>query len=325
MEGTNSIRGSHCRHSMVRDIPSQSVFLRGERMEFIYESLDVQPDAIVLDAAELAKINEIAFTPLTAEQVHIFAAKLIDDVTTGNGRKWTCEFQEDAVKRGLFLGAPISFNHSTSEALMGRGRIYSAEIRGNAIYGRGYIDLTAPDGPAIAERIKDGFLAPMSIGTNVHCETMDGVKHVVPHPDNRILEVSFVLGKKPGCHDCGVVATEAKDKDKKCDCKNTKPGKCKCKTKANETHTETLLEFAESQLAGLRQEYVRVAGLSLGTKIKKSVYESVAESVDPTTLKTIVDDLKCLYESQGKKSESVPSDTDKLTAEVERLRNQIGV
>jgi hypothetical protein len=264
----------------------------------------IKTEALETSQTDLDLINQWTLAPLTAEQVYTFSAKLIDDKPTANNRVWSTEWQ--AANTPKFLGIPVTLNHDTSDANLVIGRIYHAEQTGNAITGRVFVPLTTETGKTATGKIKAGQLKAMSINARANkTKAENGIDVILPSDDDRILEVSFV--SVGGCETCGITKETP-----------TSNAKTECKS-------DPLVEFAISQLADLRAEYIRNAAFALGTNVSKAIYSKVAESVDPMTLKTLTEDLKRAYESnKTSKAESLPASND-IKTQIEDLRNLMGV
>lgn len=254
---------------------------------------------------DLDLINAWTLEPLTAEQVFTFKAKLIDETPTSNGRIWSREWQSANAPK--FVGVPITLNHDTTDARLVAGRIYRAEFAeaDGATYGWGYIPVNTEYGRTAATEANSGKLKSMSINATAKKKKKqlkeDGTELdvILPSEDDRILEVSFVA--VPGCAACGIVNESYP---------NVK------------SPSESLITFAESALKDLRNEYIRLARFALGD-IKKSTYESVSESVDPLTLKALVEDLKRVLADKDKDSKQTEPTDDPESELTMRLRDKL--
>jgi len=247
---------------------------------------------------DLELINQIAHEPLTAEQVYTFKTRLIDDKPTANGRHYTKEWRDANAPK--FYAAPIIFKHDIGGSQEAVGYIYHAEHVDDAIHGQAYIPTNTDSGCEAVTKVKNGQLKSMSLhAISLNLKSVNGVVEVSPSETDRILEVSFVA--VGGCQSCGVV-------------------KDNCDLPA-ERITESLREFAEEQWQDLQNEYVRLSAFAFGTSIDREVYKSVAESVEPSTLKAMVQDLKRTIEDKKQNGESVELEAE--DAEVQKLKDSL--
>lgn len=238
-----------------------------------------------INANDLDLINAWTLTPLSESDVFLFSAKLIDDEPTSNDRVWSREWQEANVDK--FLGAPVTINHDTSDANLVVGRVYSATTEGNSIVGKVFVPLLTESGKSAANKIKSGQLKSMSINSKSKKskkQKREGgadVDVILPDPDDRILEVSFVTA--PGCASCGVLTAE-------CGC--GRGGKPKTPSLQESAVDAGLAKLGAEYLNELRAEYVRLSSFALGTSIDKTTYQKLAEQCDVATLKEVVADLR---------------------------------
>lgn len=271
------------------------------------ESMPYETRELVLNDAELKQVNRASFTPLGKSDVYIFAARVMDSsVPTGNRRKWSREFMEDAIKRSLFVGVPLTFNHDSFDALLGHGRVYAAEMLGDETFARAYVDIRNDDGRALAEEIKAGRIKSVSINAIGKSVRQGQTEVMLPDPYNRIAELSFIVnGKKPGCSTCGIVASQ----------------KCECQSEA----VNPFNEFARNVHNNMKTEFVKNASFVMGTGIKKSTYSAVAEMLDPNTLMEINSDFKKAYSEKSTGVAPVSDGSKNDADEINRVRNRMGV
>jgi hypothetical protein len=238
---------------------------------------------------------------LTAEQVFTFKARIIDDKPTANGRHYTKEWREANAPK--FFGAPIIFKHDISGSSESVGYVYKAEHVDDAILGMVFIPTNTASGAEAVTKVRNGQLKSMSLHAISHnVKSVDGIVQVSPSETDRILEVSFVA--VGGCQSCGVVKEDAE-----------------LSAESEDDLSDSLREFAEQQWKELQAEYVRCAAFALGTGIDRDTYQSVAESVEPSTLKTMVQDLKKTIEDKKQNGEPVELEADE--AEVNKLRERL--
>lgn len=252
----------------------------------------------VATAEDLAAINQIAYGELSESQVFTFKLRIIDDNPTSNGRLYTSKWREANAEN--FVGVPIIYKHDISGSKEAVGYIYQTELTEDALYGRAYIPTNTTSGKEAVDKIHNGQLKNMSLhAISPNVKEHDDALHVLPSDKDRILEVSFVA--VGGCASCGVVKEEYEVE--------------------SDDETTALMHFAETQWAELQADYVRLAAFAFGTDIDKTSYQSVAESVTPQTLKTMVADLKrTIQERKDKPTDDAPQATD---AEVEKLKDSL--
>lgn len=235
---------------------------------------------------DLQAINKLTLREYAADEVFTFSAKFIDDEPTSNGRIWSKEWQKANVEH--FVGLPVTLNHENNQNLV-LGRVYSAEQKENAIYGKVYVPLDSPIGQESKAKIENGLFKSVSIGAIAENQRPIG-KHmeILPGKTDRLFELSFVA--VPGCQTCSV----SKESHESNECNNKCDGSCKCgQTQKNgesaiycedKRDATPLLEFANQQIEELKTEFVRLAGLSLNIT-NKELLENVANQLDPLTLK----------------------------------------
>ena len=284
----------------------------------LQESLDIQTvsdsfaiSEMALTDADLQAINAVSFAPLTAEEVYIFPAKLTDAKSpTRNKRVWTEAWAEANAPK--FVGCPLSFDHDATHALRGWGRIYAAEVRDGSLYAKGFIPTNTPEGRQLAESVKSQK-PRMSIQADVGTpEHRDGLDYIMPSPQDRILEVSFLIDKPAGCTTCGVMEA------------------CPCESHNVKSADDPFRSFAEAAFTDLKNEYIRLARFALGEGVKKSTYQTVCESVDPLTLKAMAEDLKRVIADKQEQEPKEPEDVEteltlRLKDRLQAIRKTKGV
>jgi len=186
------------------------------------------------------------------------------------------------------------------------GKVYSAEIRNDAIYTKAFIPLTTELGREAANRVKAGMWSDVSVGVEAYNEKIvneNGRKicNIYASDRDKVRELSFVT--VPAVKSASVVKTESDIK------------------------TESLVNFANQQIEALRHEFVKQTALNLGNKIDRKAYEKISENMPPELLQQAVNDLR---QQNSIKQESLrqqtpnPADSD-FAAEMKRKRKVLGV
>jgi hypothetical protein len=260
---------------------------------------------------DLEAINQIAYSEMKADDVFTFKVRLIDDKPTANKRLYTKEWRAANVNQ--FIGAPIIYRHDISGSAEAVGYVYQTDLLDDSINGYAYIPTNTESGRAAVEKIHNGQLKSMSLhAISPNVKKVGDILHILPSENDRVLEVSFAA--VGGCAACGIV--------KEC-----------CETDSAESVDDidtALREFAEQEWSELRSEYIRLAAFAFGSSINKADYKTVAESVSPQTLKTMVNDLrKTIQKSKenGNVDELKCSDeqTEKLKQSLQSIRKAKGV
>lgn len=257
--------------------------------------------------SDLRLINRYTLKELAEDQVFSFSAKFIDSEPTSNGRVWTREWMEQAIERKLFDGVPFLTNHENDQT-MKIGTIYSAVLREDGIHGKVFVPLDE-QGKQSKEEIENGRIRNVSINADGEPKQVDGKTHILPSDDMRVFEVSSVgVG---GCRSCHITEQA---KQMPCD-ESSEPA-------SDPLASHSLLEFANTQLAELQNQFIRLAGFTLGTSRETSA--KVAESLDPLTLKTFAEDFRKAYEARAKQDCECEGDTTSDSAsEVLKALKQI--
>lgn len=267
--------------------------------------IDIKTERMSPD--DLTAINQLTLTDMTEDKVFTFSVKLIDDSATANGRVWSVEWQRANVES--FIGVPVVVNHDNDQSLV-LGRIFAAEQKGNAIFGKVYVPLVTDYQREAREKIEAGLFKNVSINAHARNVQQEGqFTRILPGDDDRVFEVSFVA--VPGCLDCGVMAENAQQSGEAC-----------CAVTENEpdrteqvcvSQPDRWLEYAKSVHREASSEYIRLAGFVFGDSSDRSAYERVANLLDPATLTTLSADLRRLYESEQYGIDAPSSATEAAT------------
>ncbi len=238
-------------------------------------------------ASDLTALNRFTLKELAESEVFIFSAKFIDSEPTANGRIWSREWQEQAIKRKLFEGIPFLTNHDNDQTTK-IGTVFSAELKDDGIHGKVFLPLDK-QGLESREQVENGRIRSVSINADGEMKREGDVTKVLPSDDMRVFEVSAVA--VPGCKTC-VITEEHKPSDDPCN---------------SDQKNERLLAFAESVAHDMRSDFVRVAGFTLGKEIDRELYAEIATTLDPLTLKALTKDLRELYE-RDKNNQTIECD-----------------
>jgi hypothetical protein len=278
----------------------------------LLEKLSINPQ-------ELAAINKLTLREYAENEVYSFSAKFIDDSVTDNGRIWSVEWQEKNVSN--FIGKPVGVNHENDQRSV-FGRIYHAEQKGNAIFGKIYVPLDTEVGLEARKKIESGLFKNVSLGARSDNTKQEG-KHtrILPSENDWVFELSFV--EVPGCRSCEVQKESACSCGQQCSCQSTMqedipPGLTMSK--------EALLEFATEERIALGNEFVRVAGLTLSINDKPLLY-TVANSIPPKTLKAFSQKLreKYLAENKSQPEPATSDDAQRIRESLSNIRKVKGV
>lgn len=233
---------------------------------------------------DLQAIQKLA--EISEDNLFTFTAKFIDDSPTANGRVWSKEWQAKNVNN--FIGIPCLVNHENDNSLV-VGRVFHAEQKDNAIYGKVYVPLSTEIGREAKAKIDAGLFKSVSINASAsNTKTEGNLTRILPGENDRVFEVSFVA--IPGCKSCEIVREDAPTKQ----CK----GHCKCKSKniGESSEANEWTEYARMVHNDALTTFVRLAGLAVGEGFSKDTYSNAAKRLDPTTLKTLSEDMRRICE-----------------------------
>lgn len=255
---------------------------------------------------ELKEIKRIA-PELQEQDILSVKATFITDDVTANNRKWTVEWQKANAEK--FVGVPLLVDHenSTSNFL---GRVWRSEQTGNSIIGSFFIPLNTQWGKEAKENIDSTKFKSVSINATGESKREDGIDIIYPGKNDRVFEVSFVA--VGGCKSCTITESQ--------DTKNSES--CCCESKGNDKWSE----YAKQIHTTLTSDFIRAAGLTVGIEtFERETYQTIAESLDPESLKTITNDLRRLCEDRKEQAESANSAANQVTEVISKIKQAKGI
>jgi len=263
--------------------------------------------------SDLRAINRYTLKELAEDQVFSFSAKFIDSEPTSNGRVWTREWMEQAIDRKLFDGVPFLTNHENDQSLK-IGTVFHAKLKEDGIHGKVFVPLDE-QGKQSQQAVENGRIRSVSINATGEAREIDGHTHILPSDEARVFEVSSVA--VGGCRTCHITEKQETPCSEASESANEVPP----------TSHDPIREFGMSELSDLRNQFIRLAGFTLGTS--KDISAKVAESVDPMTLKCFAEDLRRTYDSRAKQetdcAESSANETDEILAALKNIQAIKGV
>lgn len=232
---------------------------------------------------DLKQLNRFTLKEMTTNDVAVYSMRVIDSHKTSNNRVWEESFLKTAVENNLFDGTPFLVDHNNS--LQSKiGTIFSATFDEGAVHAKVFIPRDER-GEKWIEQIENGTIRQVSINaSSSNVKDIDGTLHIYPSDDMRVFEISGVA--TGGCGE---------------NCRITEQAQTETPSESGETDDSqtSLIAFAESELAILRNQFIRLAGFTLGTS-NRETYSKVADALDPLTLKAFCEDLRKAYENAGK-------------------------